>query len=249
MPQNRLGISGLYFANGWRKVAAMTEILLFFIPFSIALVSPGPNYAVLLTAARRTNRTGCLAIAGGIGVGEAIWASLALFGVAAVARDYEIVKVLLALGGGAFLAYIGWGALESGVRLLVQRYRSEHGLPAHDDDLRPQIMGEPAHAPQNKRISAWFFQGLGLMMLNPKAGAFWLSLTSVLVRNDLGLGMRFVIMALAVALSLSWHASLAWIVSAPLARQWLLRFGPFLDMVLGLVLFGLSGLLIVSILG
>ncbi len=227
----------------------MTEILLFFIPFSIALVSPGPNYAVLLTAARRTNRAGCLAIAGGIAVGEAIWAGLALFGVATVARDYEIVKVVLALGGGAFLAYVGWGALESGARLLVQHYRSEHGLPSHDDDLRPQVMGERAQAPQDKRVSAWFLQGLGLMMLNPKAGAFWLSLTSVLVRNDLGLAMRFLIMALAVTLSLSWHASLAWIVSAPVARRWLLRFGPWLDLVLGLVLFGLSALLIVSILG
>ncbi len=227
----------------------MTEILLFFIPFSIALVSPGPNYAVLLTAARRTNRTGCLAIAAGIGVGEAIWASLALFGVAAIARDYEIVKVVLALGGGAFLAYVGWGALESGARLLVQHYRDAHGLPGHDDDLHPQVMGEPAQPPRDKQISAWFFQGLGLMMLNPKAGAFWLSLTSVLVRNDLGLGMRFTIMALAVALSLSWHVCLAWIVSAPVARRWLLRFGPFLDVVLGLVLFALAALLIVSVLG
>lgn len=227
----------------------MTEILLFFIPFSIALVSPGPNYAVLLNAARRTNRTGCIAIAGGIGVGEAIWASLALFGVAAVARDYEIVKVILALGGGAFLAYVGWGALESGVRLLIQRYRQSHGWQDQEEALlRPQVMGEPAHGPKDKRPFAWFLQGLGLMMLNPKAGAFWLSLTSVLVRNDMELGMRFVIMTLAVALSLSWHTCLAWIVSTTTARAWLLRFGPVLDVVLGLVLFGLSALLIVSIL-
>lgn len=209
----------------------MIELIGFFTAFTIAVVSPGPNYLVMLNASRVGTRINCLQIALGIMIGEAIWAALALFGVAEIAERVPLVKASLALGGGLFLAYLGYGALMAGLRAMGKTVKA---------DVEPLAEAEPSQQPNQ------IGKGLLLMMLNPKAAAFWLSMTTVLLSQGYSFSLRFGILVLAVIISFAWHGSLAWLVTTKPARRALQRLGPYLDMVLGLVLLSLAGYLLLS---
>ena len=54
-----------------------------------------------------------------------------------------------------------------------------------------------------------FWTGLALMLLNAKAGFFWVSLTGVLLGPDIAPATGACAVLVAVLLSLVWHATLA----------------------------------------
>jgi threonine/homoserine/homoserine lactone efflux protein len=125
----------------------------------------------------------------GIGVGEAVWGFAALFGVAALALRYPVLGTAIRWAGGAFLLWLALGALRSA-------WRGGEVPPS----ASPAVSG--------------FWTGLALMLLNAKAGFFWVSLTGVLLGTDLPAGTAALAVAVAVLLSLLWHATLALAFSA-----------------------------------
>jgi threonine/homoserine/homoserine lactone efflux protein len=157
----------------------------FLAAFALALVSPGPNFALMLRIGLVSGREAALRTTLGIAVGEAIWGAAALFGVAALALRYPLLGTAIRLAGGLFLLWLAFSALRSAWR-----------GPA----LEPQ---QAASAPGG------FGTGLALMLLNAKAGFFWVSLTGVLLGPAASPATAAVALALAVLLSLLWHAALA----------------------------------------
>jgi threonine/homoserine/homoserine lactone efflux protein len=159
-------------------------LLAFWAAFTLALVSPGPNFALMMRIGLGSGRGAALRTTLGIAVGEAIWGFAALFGVAALALRYPLLATAIRWGGGLFLLWLAWGALRSAWRV----------APAGD--------ATPAAA-------AGFWTGLAMMLLNAKAGFFWVSLTGVLLGTDLAPAAVFLAVGVAVLLSLLWHAALA----------------------------------------
>ena len=161
------------------------SLLAFWAAFTLALVSPGPNFALLLKIGLGSGRRAALRTVLGIAVGEAAWGSAAVFGVAALALRYPAVGTAIRWGGGAFLLWLALGALRSAWR--------GHAAPA-----------EPLPAG-----GGGFATGLAIMLLNPKAGFFWVSLTGVLLGPGIGPATGALVVAVAVLISLLWHAALA----------------------------------------
>src|SRR4051812_20744945 len=116
----------------------------------------------------------------GIAVGEAVWGFAAVFGVAALALRYPVLGTAIRWAGGGFLLWLALGALRSAWR----------GGEA-------EIGVVPA--------GGGFWTGLTLMLLNAKAGFFWVSLTGVLLGTDLDAATAFLAVSVAVLLSLAWH--------------------------------------------
>jgi threonine/homoserine/homoserine lactone efflux protein len=162
------------------------SLLAFWAAFTLALVSPGPNFALLLKIGLGSGRQAALRTVLGIAVGEAAWGFAAVFGVAALALRYPTVGTAIRWGGGAFLLWLALGALRSAWR--------GHGAAAS---------AEPAPA------SGGFATGLAIMLLNPKAGVFWVSLTGVLLGPGIGPATGLLVVAVAVLISLAWHTTLA----------------------------------------
>ena len=61
------------------------------VAFALALMSPGPNFALMLRIALASGRQAALRTVLGIGVGEAVWGFAAVFGVAALALRYPVL--------------------------------------------------------------------------------------------------------------------------------------------------------------
>lgn len=158
----------------------------FWLAFALALVSPGPNFALMLRIGLAEGRGAARRTVPGIAAGEAVWGGAAVFGVAALALRYPGVGTAIRWAGGAFLLWLALGALRSA-------WRGQAGdAPA------------PATGPRGG-----FATGLALMLLNPKAGFFWVSLTGVLLGADAGAATAAAAVTGAVLLSVLWHGALA----------------------------------------
>ena len=164
----------------------LSLLLAFWSAFALALISPGPNFALMLRVALGSGRRAALRTALGIAVGEAIWGVAAVFSVAALALRYSLLGTLIRWAGGAFLLYLAASALRSAWR-------------GH--------AGEEANA--GLAVAGGFGTGLALMLLNPKAGFFWVSLTGVLLGPGVPVATGLLAIAVAVLLSLLWHTALA----------------------------------------
>jgi threonine/homoserine/homoserine lactone efflux protein len=159
----------------------------FLAAFALALVSPGPNFALMLRIGLVSGRKAALRTTLGIAVGETIWGAAALFGVAALALRYPLLGTAIRVAGGLFLLWLAFSAPRSAWR---------------GPTLGPQPR-DSASAPGG------FGTGLALMLLNAKAGFFWVSLTGVLLGPAASPATAAVALAFAVLLSLLWHTALA----------------------------------------
>ena len=204
----------------------MAELFVFFQVFFLAMMSPGPNYALLLSASRRFTRTHCTFVVLGITLGEFFWASCALFGVSIFIVQWPWLRFVLLSTGALFLGFLGLMSLISAWRQHQERKATtEQEMRKHEADL----IGQKA---LNSKRKALLF-GLVYMLLNGKAALFWISLTQVILPADLRLQQRLIVVFSATALSFLWHFSLARLMTSARARRLFLRLGLWLDALLG----------------
>jgi threonine/homoserine/homoserine lactone efflux protein len=188
----------------------------FWLAFALALVSPGPNFALMLKIGLTQGREAALRTVAGIGLGEAIWGFAALFGVAALALRYPLLGTAIRWAGGAFLLWLALGALRSAWR------------------------GDAADAAPAAGPGGGFATGLALMLLNPKAGFFWVSLTSVLLGTAATPATSVAAVTVAVLLSLLWHGALALAFSGARMTRLYARAKRAIEAVLGTALAALG---------
>jgi threonine/homoserine/homoserine lactone efflux protein len=191
--------------------------------FGLALMSPGPNFAMLLGIAVRDGRTVALSAALGMAAGEVVWGFAAVFGLTALAAAHPQAMTLLAWAGGTYLMYLG-------VRHWMSAWRGEAAEIWEDTTQRP---------------GGGFGRGLAVMLLNGKAGVFWAALAGVLVQGGAGKATMVVAVLGATAMSLAWHGMLAMVLSADAVARFYRRIQRGFDAVLGTVLVGLGVRLLV----
>ncbi|UEM21055.1 LysE family transporter [Skermanella mucosa] len=210
-------------------MVAASLLAAFWAAFVLALVSPGPNFAVLLGTALQRGRAAAVKVAFGMAIGEAVWGFAAVFGVALLAARHPWIGTGLRVGGGMFLLYLAFLSIRAALR------RTE-------PEAEPA--GEPAPSPAAAR--GGIARGFGLMLLNPKAGVFWVSLTSVFLTPETPASVGVIAVAGAVLLSLGWHTMLAVALSADAVTAAYRRLRRGLEATLGVVLAGLGLRLLVS---
>ncbi|MBL6082463.1 LysE family translocator [Belnapia sp. T18] len=196
----------------------------FWAAFFLALISPGPSFALVAGTALREGRRRALRTAIGLAAGEAAWACAAVFGVSALAAQHPFLAAAFRIGGGAFLLFLGLSALWA--------------------VLRNPARAEVAQATSTNGTSFW--RGFSLMLLNPKAGVFWVSLSSLFLGPDITAGLATAAVAGAVLLSMLWHCALAWVLSTGYVARLFRRIRRGIDAVFGVVMAALGVRLILS---
>jgi threonine/homoserine/homoserine lactone efflux protein len=195
-------------------------LLAFWAAFALALISPGPNFAVMLSTALRRGRGTAVWMAFGVAIGEAAWGFTAVFGVAALAQQHPWIALALRLGGGLFL-----------IRLAVLSLRAAwRGEPAADGTI------DAGDGPASWR--GGIGRGLALMLLNAKAGVFWISLAGLFLAPGTPVVVGVVAVTGAVVLSLCWHLTLA--LSARSVVRLYRRLQRGIEAALGVILGGLG---------
>ncbi|WP_448621193.1 LysE family translocator [Geodermatophilus sp. URMC 65] len=184
-------------------------------------ITPGLDTALVLRAAITRGRRDAVATALGVVAGVLAWGAAAAVGVSALLTASTIAYDVLRLVGAGYLVWLGG-------RILWRLVRH----PA-----------EAAAGSSRSPGGAWRSARTGLLtnLLNPKVGAFYVSvLPQFLPPGTPALGMGVLLALVHAALSLVWFAVL--VLGAVAARRWLQRPGVSrtVEGVTGVALLGLG---------
>ena len=189
--------------------------------FALTFMSPGPN---LLIVVQSSLSHGCAAgVAAGLGVaaGDAIYAALGLFGMAALISTGGLVFSAIKIAGGLYLAWYG-------LRLVRGRKRSGGNIPASAGTV----------AASRVSYGALFRRGLLTDLANPQTVLFFASIFSVTITPDTDWGIRLGIWLGLVLTSIVWRVLVSYAFSRPLVRQGYFRLQPVFERLVGVALTG-----------
>jgi threonine/homoserine/homoserine lactone efflux protein len=164
------------------------EFLLIAAAHFLALISPGPDFFLIMQAALRLPMRYGLAVCGGIACANALYLLLAIFGLELV-RELHWLMSLLRYLGGAYLVFLGL--------LLLKAAKNEKGANDEKVDILVQ-----------EDLRRQFLVGFLSAILNPKNAIFYLSLFTVMVSPETPMPTRCLYAAWMAAVVFLWDAGL-----------------------------------------
>lgn len=174
----------------------LTSLLVFAAALFVAAGSPGPSIAALVARVLSKGYRDVLPFLAAMWVGEAVWLSFAVAGLAAIAESFHIVFVAIKWIGVCYLLYLAW-----------KMWFAEPAGPGED-------------LPESRSALKMFFTGLTVTLGNPKIMMFYVALLPSII--DLGgvtlTGWLELVAAMFIVLVV---VDLAWVLLAAKARQFL----------------------------
>ena len=137
---------------------SLSGLLVFAGALLVAAASPGPAIVALVARVLGRGGRGSVAFAAGLALGDVIWLTIAVLGLAVLAGTLHEVFLVIRYAGAAYLLYLAWKLWTA---------------PAKAPDLTPSAV--PESAPR------LFLGGLALTIGNPKVMVFYLALLPNLV--------------------------------------------------------------------
>jgi threonine/homoserine/homoserine lactone efflux protein len=182
---------------------------------AILIVTPGPDTALVIRNALRSGAGAASATALGVGLGSLAWAIAAVLGVAIILESSVIAFTAFKLAGAAYLLFLG-------VRSILGR-----ASPSQPVETRP--FG-----------GSGLGQGLLNNLLNPKAGAFFVTVLPQFVAPK-DAPSRLVLMMVAYeVMVVGWLVAYGLIVSRARRRLVGSRIQRWMERATGAVLMGLG---------
>ncbi len=143
----------------------LSSLLIFAGALMVAAGSPGPSIAALVARVLTGGWRGVLPFLAAMWIGEAIWLSLAVWGLAAVAESLQLLFTVIKYLGVAYLLYLAWRMWFAPVEVTRAELKDE-ALPA---------------ARSGRKL---FAAGMAVTLGNPKIMVFYLALLPAII--DLG---------------------------------------------------------------
>ena len=204
----------------------MTELLSIFPPtfpalalaHFLALISPGPDFFLIVGHGLRHRFRGSAFICLGIALGNAVYIGMAIIGWTGL-KQHPLLYRSLELAGCAYLIWMGlmlWKASDRPVNL-------------------DEANSGGALSPM-RQLAA----GLGSALLNPKNMIFYLSLMTVIIGPEAGLGQQVACGLWMALVVLGWDLMLAAGLSRPWLRSFLDRRIPLIEKTAGCLLMALA---------
>lgn len=191
----------------------------------LALLSPGPDFVIVVKSAMRHPRRKAIGVAVGIASANALYITLCLVGVGALLASSVHVLIALKIIGGLFLMYLAMQALRA--------KKSDY------QDLALDV-GEQVNTTFLKEYITGFLSGI----LNPKNLLFYLSLFTVVLTKDVSLDFKVALGVWMTLLVFAWDTAIIFILSADKVRQKFTQLSYYIDKLTGAIL-GLIGFSIV----
>lgn len=190
----------------------------------LAVMSPGPDFAVVIRQTLAHGRGAGLRTAWGIATGIVFHVGYALFGLGWLLQTQPALIELLRIAGAAFLIWMGVGALRA----------------------RPAAAPDVA-SPEPEAARRDFAVGLFTNLLNPKATLFFVALCSALLTTPTPTALKLALAAWIVLSTGLWFSLVALALSQARMRERLARHAPLIDRGMGAVLLLLGlGMLLAS---
>lgn len=195
---------------------------------TIALASPGPDFALVVKLSTQENRAVAMASAVGISVAILAHTLLSLTGLSLIIHSSERLFILVQLIGASYLAWMGVGA----ARAALSHWRVPVAL-------------EKIQQSEGLSVKKGFLQGLYTNLLNPKALVFFITLFSTLITPQVSLPTKSAAAVLLFTLSVIWFSFIAMVLTKPRIQIKLKRATPVINLLTGCVFISVA-LVIIS---
>lgn len=179
----------------------------------VALLSPGPDFFLLMGFAIRYRLRGSAGLCAGIAAGNAFYILIVIIGASAL-RQFTVLFSAIELLGAVYLLWIGWHLLRSRAQAL-----------SVDETRQP--------CPSLRKQ---FLLGLGSALLNPKNALFYLALMTALLGPDVTLLQQSVSGVWMVMVVLMWDVAVVSLIGLPAVQQRLSQSVWWIERVAGAVL-------------
>jgi len=198
----------------------MTEFLAVAAAHFLALLSPGPDFFIIISAALRNGAKRATITCLGIALANGVYILLAVAGFT-ILRHNGWVLWFMKIAGGAFLCYMGFMLLRSAKRELFE----DNAEKTQDSGLR------------------LFMAGFTSAILNPKNPIFYLSLYSLFISTTTPVFTQSMYGVWMFAAVLLWDIFVAFSVGNRRVRSWLNSYTFRLEQFAGAVIICLGVLL------
>lgn len=185
----------------------------------IGAMSPGPSFVMVLRTSIALSRRDGLAAAIGMGLGGALFGTLALVGLTALLAQVEWLYMVLKLAGGAYLVY-----------LAIRIWRGAK---------QPVAIPETA-AFRSKTVWRSFSVALMTQLSNPKTAVAYASVFAALLPKEVPDWMILILPPLIFLIESSWYAVVTLVFSSERPRIAYVGAKAWIDRVTGVVIGGLG---------
>lgn len=136
---------------------ALSGLLVFALALTIAAGSPGPNVAALVTRVLTTSLRDVLPFLAAMWLGEALWLTCAVTGLAVIAHTFALVFTVVKFAGVVYLLFLAWKMWFAPTEV------------------------QPDALPRDQSAWRMFVAGLMVTLGNPKIMVFYLALLPTII--------------------------------------------------------------------
>lgn len=194
----------------------------------LALLSPGPDFVLIVKSAIKYGGKKSIGVAAGIASANAVYIGLCLVGVGSILASSVTIMIVLKIAGGIFLIYLAIMALKA--------KKSSYSELAN---FNPEYMEEKTTF--TKEFLTGFMSGI----LNPKNLLFYLSLFTVVLTNDVNLYFKLALGFWMTLIVFLWDVAIIYFLSANKVRKKFSKAAYYIDKFTGALL-GIMGVAIVK---
>ena len=212
------------------------NMLLIVIIHWFALVTPGPDFLLVMHSAVSRSPRYSVAVVLGITVGVMCWAGLALVGLEWLFRQFVGLHQLLLLLGGLYLCTIGIQLIRSIQHAALDVYQVEHDVQSVQS-VRPVM----------ESLRQGFYQGLWTNMSNPKAFLYFSSVFSVFLQQSSVSHQQGLLFILVSVETFLWFMAVVFVVSLPAIKAAYQRAFKWIDGLSGVIFLGFGLYLLIRL--
>jgi len=194
----------------------------------LAVVAPGPDFAVTIRQSVRFGRWVGICTALGIGAGISVHVLYTVLGVGALMHTTPWLLTVAKVLGGGYIVYLGVSLLRS--------------KPKSTLDSEPAAVSE---APQS--LGKAFTTGFLTNATNPKATLFFLAIFTTLISATTPLGVQALYGLWMCLVNALWFVLVALFFSSHRVRQQFMRMGHWFERTMGVILILFAGRLLLSL--
>lgn len=193
---------------------------------ALAVMSPGPDLAIVTRQTLAHGRAAGLRTALGIASGISFHVAYGMFGLGWAIEAFPPLLSVLKLVGALLLLWIGWGAVRA---------------------QAPSVQAAPASASSEPAGARDFSIGLFTNLLNVKAMLFFVALCSAVITGSTPTALKLGLGAWMIVTTGLWFSFVAWTLGHPQIRARLMRYGYWIDRVMGAILLALGLAMLLSL--
>ena len=193
----------------------LNEFLIVIIATFFAVISPGPDFAMVLKQSIIYGKKSSIYTSIGIGLGIGVHVIYTLLGIGLIISKSIILFTIIKFLGAGYLIYIGYQSLKS------------KGLKIEENkDIEIK----------NMSMIKSFSMGFLCNALNPKATIFFISLFTVIISINTPIYVQAIYGIVCIFEVMLWFVFLSIILSQKRVREFFKKFGIWFDRVVGAVL-------------